>query len=241
MKRPSVQAMDEIEEILQDIGFMETAISKLRNRLGELPGKMRQEISEQSDRVEAARYLYWMIQEVPSKAIGEGLLKVQVHEMNRLLGPKAEKIECDRCHILVKFRNRSHLNQVLREVKRYKKIGNGKDLKDDFKILCGPCSEVVREVYQREYEDECARRNARLEELRSMTYSDYLNTPEWLYCRLEHFRCTGNRCQVCNKNRLLNVYRRTDERRGQELFTDLLTLCKKCHDLLQKESRLVAW
>jgi len=36
-------------------------------------------------------------------------------------------------------------------------------------------------------------------------------------------------CQLCNSKDNLNVHHRTYERRGHELASDLIVLCKQCH------------
>jgi len=71
--------------------------------------------------------------------------------------------------------------------------------------------------------------DARLEELRTMPYSDFLASPEWRLQRAATLRRAGGRCQACNKEKKLYVHHRTYERRGDEAADDLLALCFECH------------
>ncbi|MBX7224279.1 MAG: hypothetical protein K1Y36_30470 [Blastocatellia bacterium] len=238
MNRPNVSAMNDIEAIIRKMEDLRTTLGKLKDELQELPAKMGQEISDPAERLEAARYLYWMVPEVPSTVIGAGILGVNVYEMNRLLGPQRNQVQCEQCQSTIEFRSRSHLQSVVGEMRKYRKKGSVKYSEEGFTVLCDACQEALHEVWVREYEAECAERTARLEELAAMSYDEYLQTPEWLWNRQQHLELTNFRCQVCNKNRLLEVYHRSHRNRGQEGFSELIALCKKCHDLLQKESRL---
>lgn len=70
----------------------------------------------------------------------------------------------------------------------------------------------------------------RFNELKSMSYEDYLQTPEWLEKRDLALVRDGYRCRVCDKNEDLNVHHRSYKNgRGNEDLNDLTTLCKGCH------------
>lgn len=69
----------------------------------------------------------------------------------------------------------------------------------------------------------------RINELRTMPYEDYLQTPEWQDRRASALARAGERCQVCNADRELQVHHRTYERRGNEDPGDLTVLCRPCH------------
>lgn len=71
----------------------------------------------------------------------------------------------------------------------------------------------------------------RLQELRTMPYQAYLQTPEWQAKRDQALDKAGHRCQLCNSNDSLNVHHRTYERRGNEELSDLTVLCRACHSL----------
>lgn len=71
--------------------------------------------------------------------------------------------------------------------------------------------------------------------LRSMPYSDYLQTPEWAEKRQLALARDGYRCRVCNEREHLHVHHRTYIRRGNEDLDDLTTLCESCHDHFHKK------
>jgi replicative DNA helicase len=72
---------------------------------------------------------------------------------------------------------------------------------------------------------------SRAEELRTMSYERYLQTPEWQERRQEALERAENRCQVCYGSDSLDVHHRTYERRGSERPGDLTVLCRSCHYL----------
>jgi hypothetical protein len=78
----------------------------------------------------------------------------------------------------------------------------------------------------------------RLEELRAMAYSDYLQTPEWQEKRKKSLKWAGFHCQICKSDAHLNVHHNTYERLGCELPSDLITLCEACHTLFHQQSKL---
>lgn len=71
-----------------------------------------------------------------------------------------------------------------------------------------------------------------------LDYYEYINSPEW-YAKSDAAKArAGYRCQVCNSTRQLNTHHRTYERLGRELDTDLIVLCRDCHDLFHKQGKL---
>ena len=68
-----------------------------------------------------------------------------------------------------------------------------------------------------------------LKELRTMKYSDYLNTEHWKHFKSEVIRFYGASCQVCSSSDNLNVHHKTYDNRGRETFNDVVLLCRECH------------
>jgi hypothetical protein len=60
---------------------------------------------------------------------------------------------------------------------------------------------------------------------------EYLRSPHWRQTRLAALGRAGNRCQVCNGAKQLDVHHRTYERIGKEADGDLTVLCRECHAL----------
>ena len=51
--------------------------------------------------------------------------------------------------------------------------------------------------------------------------------------RLEKIREAGDRCQACDSPSSLVVHHRSYDRRGSELWMDLIVLCSPCHELIE--------
>lgn len=60
-------------------------------------------------------------------------------------------------------------------------------------------------------------------------YQAYLRSPEWQERRQVALARAGHRCQLCYSAKRLEVHHRTYERIGNEDLTDLITLCRACH------------
>lgn len=69
----------------------------------------------------------------------------------------------------------------------------------------------------------------RVLELRSMSYEDFLKTPEWLATTDTAKQWAHGRCQLCGSDQHLNGHHLTYERRGAEIGDDLLVACTGCH------------
>lgn len=78
----------------------------------------------------------------------------------------------------------------------------------------------------------------RREELRTMPYEQYLQTPEWQERREQALARAEQRCQVCNTSEGLDAHHRTYERRGNEHSADITVLCRSCHALFHAMQRL---
>jgi hypothetical protein len=61
-------------------------------------------------------------------------------------------------------------------------------------------------------------------------YAEYLASPEWRVRRDRAVARAEGRCQLCNSAKHLNVHHRTYARIGRERPTDLIVLCRECHE-----------
>lgn len=66
-------------------------------------------------------------------------------------------------------------------------------------------------------------------------YAEYLQSPHWQYVRKLALRRAGDHCQVCGRARtdhgvILDVHHNTYARRGEELESDVVVLCRECHE-----------
>ena len=76
----------------------------------------------------------------------------------------------------------------------------------------------------------------RLDELRRMSYREYLRTPEWRVTRAAALERASHCCSLdVTHTEALEVHHRTYERLGRELASDLVVLCHACHALHHKE------
>ena len=64
---------------------------------------------------------------------------------------------------------------------------------------------------------------------RSVSYHEYLQSPQWLTTRRMAMEKAGGRCQICNGQEDLEVHHRTYQDRGNERLEDLTVLCGPCH------------
>jgi DNA polymerase III alpha subunit len=88
----------------------------------------------------------------------------------------------------------------------------------------------IEEKNDEKIEENALKYTENIDELKSMPYQDYLETTWWQNLRKIKLHESGNRCQLCNaKNTELHVHHKTYERRGNELLSDLIVLCKDCH------------
>lgn len=64
-----------------------------------------------------------------------------------------------------------------------------------------------------------------------MNYQEYLKSSKWEYIREWILTFWDHRCTICNSRKEVQVHHRTYERLGNELTTDLIVLCDRCHEL----------
>lgn len=80
----------------------------------------------------------------------------------------------------------------------------------------------------------------RLRLLKTMPYSEYLQTKEWKNKRALKLEASGYACQICNAAGVqLDVHLRTYERRGAEADGDLIVLCHSCHGIFHRAGKIV--
>lgn len=73
---------------------------------------------------------------------------------------------------------------------------------------------------------------SRLDELRAMPYDDYLRTPEWRHTRAAALVRADHQCAMnATHTGPLEVHHRSYERRGAERPSDLIVLCRTCHQV----------
>lgn len=66
-------------------------------------------------------------------------------------------------------------------------------------------------------------------------YYEYMNSPEWKAKREERLKHDKFQCQMCHTAKNLVVHHITYDRLGHEDLSDLITLCKKCHESVHEK------
>lgn len=78
-----------------------------------------------------------------------------------------------------------------------------------------------------------------VQRLKKLPYRDYLASDHWQRIRAYALDHAKRRCQVCNSGGKVDVHHRSYEHRGEERFSDVIILCRDCHDLFHKMGKLV--
>lgn len=89
-----------------------------------------------------------------------------------------------------------------------------------------------------------------LEQLRAMSYDEYLQSRHWKQIRARVLDRDRHACRICNARGTWNphtrrwdglqVHHRSYGPRGQEEVSDLTTLCDECHELYSKRALVPA-
>ena len=72
-------------------------------------------------------------------------------------------------------------------------------------------------------------------------YHQYLKSEKWKNKREKKLKQAEYHCQICYSPRMLQVHHRTYARIGNEKLSDLVVLCKGCHNLFHKHRKLAKW
>ena len=64
------------------------------------------------------------------------------------------------------------------------------------------------------------------------SYTLYLESKQWAERRALAIHAANGKCQSCGGRNSLNVHHRNYKRLGKERPTDLIVLCRDCHDIL---------
>ena len=73
-------------------------------------------------------------------------------------------------------------------------------------------------------------RGQSISELCNLPYEEYLLTEHWQEVRRGALKRAKHKCQLCNKSSNLHVHHRTYENRGCEDISDVIVLCRECHE-----------
>lgn len=136
------------------------------------------------------------------------------------------------CRAPITVRNRTHLLRLIR-LDWYFGLRVGAEdpveLKTLCEMLCESCAQGLQHGHDEELRAKLLTQQARTSQLRKMPFSEYRLTPEWRSRRNRVLLRAGNRCELCYTTGQLEVHHRTYDRYGEELLSDLIALCRRCH------------
>jgi len=61
-------------------------------------------------------------------------------------------------------------------------------------------------------------------------HAEYMRSNRWREVRNKVFKMQGEKCAACNEEKNLNIHHLTYENWGKEPLTELIVLCKHCHE-----------
>lgn len=245
----------EINNLIQDITEMEAWIEELFRKIEtEVLPKIAEQIDE-NQKDELIKYLYWKQPKLSSTIIAKGLGYKNVGYIINKHGEHETDVMCDRCEKPIKITKRNQLKDMRNNGFVVLATIGDKTIYSPWRKVCKECLKQIfkeRANYGKS-EDEVSKFKEYIESqkkyyeneleiqrnLKTMPYQDYLKTSHWQERRQRHLQSAGYRCQICNSNDdILDVHHRTYERRGSELFTDLIVLCRDCHNLFHKSQKI---
>lgn len=66
-------------------------------------------------------------------------------------------------------------------------------------------------------------------------YNRYLRSPKWRKLRRRVLERCHYRCERCRKAKATEVHHKTYARMGDELLSDLMGVCRKCHRAIHEQ------
>ena len=230
MKRPENAILDKIETTIAEI-------HALREQL-KLDVRAIEDIENKRTRIEVAIYAYWHMPEVSAEELAWAATK-QKHpgRLLKLAGPITKGIRCDACGNELAIRSREQMKTVLQ------RLGKDAHWPEGYRVICASCEERILEDRRTEGDKDFSREEARLRWLGSLSYSEYLKTPDWAttlqnhidYLRQER-RSSILLCDVCGSEPAVGAYHKTLEHRGREGADDLLLLGDLCLSVVDSNS-----
>lgn len=213
------------EQIYQALDELQQAKDHIQKAIHELPALIGDNLEL---RQAVISNLYWFEEDIKPSWLAHVFGISNGQKVGRIAGEATATGPCRDCNQRFEFKvtSRSSLND------RYRR--------------CDACQEKwdlkhshSNSQWLQEYNARQEALKARITELRTMPYREYLQSPEWQERRKQAMKRAGFRCQICNAYGVrLNVHHRTYERRGNEDNRDLITLCEDCHATFHENGRL---
>lgn len=233
LPKPTHEVISKLDTLLDKINNTEIELKELKFQLRYIPKLISEENLTQKERLEMAKYLYWLDIGIPTEEISFNLLGIDRFKFNKLINDSISDIKCKICGEPILFTSKQKYKEFMVDCRKEYK----------FCSICPDCKEKEREVWRenvnRAEKESQLRYQEKIKYLKSLPYIEYLQTDHWKELRKKQLYKSNYKCQVCNKSGELNVHHRTYERRGEEAYSDLITLCEDCHNLFHNQGKIV--
>lgn len=200
----------EVIEVVTQIEECEKELKILKGYLNDVVEQSLYNIPDEEERKKAAAHIYWFVPGANAEKVKRFLPgkipTVSIAVICVKCGEKAEKI----------LKSKSQLAQYRKPIAPPQ-------------FTCQSCKDRESRESALRWEAMKAEQAAYLEELRTMPYTQYLQTEHWQKVRKSALGRARYKCQLCKMGGELNVHHNTYENRGQEENSDVIVLCRNCH------------
>jgi hypothetical protein len=229
----SLEKLDELEHTYQQ--QKEQLTSELAGSVAQL-GQL---ADSQALRAQLVRELYWN-RKIPGDIIGEAF-GLQIHRVLKIAGPLTMEFPCvNECGNAVKqtFTSRTDREKYFRE-------SHGRKSRHHLaRQLCHTCQQLIKDEEEQKESQRRAALRARDEQLKKMSWPEFIETKEWIKYRNEYIHYIGYRCEVCRASRVnLHIYLNADGVYGHPSSPQTRLICvvyckdckERCLDLIDEE------
>lgn len=228
-----MQALEKLQELLSEIKTLEDTLKGLKTNGVDFA---LDDVASQcpADQVqETVNMIYWDMPTISAARIKESFVPdLKVHEWRDFILPRGTGKQCADCGVEFLAQSREHMKQInaygtSKTIPLMRLEFHGDEDRPDG-ALCPDCINARRERNKERMMQD------RAYKLKVMPYKEYLKTPEWAMTREACIERAGGKCQLCNSGGFMYVHHRSYESRGAEKDTDLIALCRNCHERFHK-------
>lgn len=225
-------------------------VMSLVNLMAELEEKKKAVLHEIAENIEYSEqeeitpdFIEWYYWETELSTVPlANALKISTSQVNGYVTPKTNAvIPCMLCKEPITFeaKTRNEYSKIkkqhrdsLGKLKYWKKLDNN--------FICPTCQRAKKKQEQeRKIKNNISAAKSRVTrdgkglDLEKMPYQEYLQTTYWKKFAHKARKKADYCCQKCGRgNTLLDVHHLTYERRGKEWYSDVLVLCRQCHNAI---------
>ena len=168
--------------------------------------------------------LYWDSPDIPTHVIAKEL-GLKQHELVAVAGPRSSGIMCRVCGEYLLATSRTDLSTIKNNERRRERCKAPKG------AVCRNCLKREQAKCLAEHDERVIKSKQTIDQLQTLPYSDYLKTEHWQAKRKAALKRATYRCQTCNaSSTTLDVHHNCYDRIGCEWLSDLVVLCRTCHE-----------